>query len=385
MFTIVVFFLVLSLLVLVHELGHFLTARKFGARAEEFGFGLPPRMIGVYKDTKGNWKKVIGSKEVTDAEETVYSLNWLPIGGFVKIKGEDGESEDEDSFASKKIWQKSVILGAGVTMNIILAFVLISIGFMIGFPQAIDGTDKNVNIEDHQIQVIEFLEGSQAEIAGFQVGDIIKGIDNNNFENFNQLQEYVDHNIDKEITYNVRRAYDSYDLKVVPEIREETGRGGVGISVVEIGTVKYPFHLAIWEGLKYTIFVTGMIIMAFFNLLRDLIMGNGISVEVAGPVGIAAITGQAARLGIAHLLQFTALLSINLAIINALPFPALDGGRLLFLGIEKIKGSPVKREIEGMIHYIGLLVLILLILLVTFKDISQYSGVFKNLWSKIIG
>jgi len=384
MFTLVIFLAVLSILVLVHEFGHFITARKFGAKAEEFGLGFPPRAIGIYKSKEGKWKKVYGPKEVTDAVDTVYSLNWLPLGGFVKIKGEDGENNDPDSFVSRKMWQKAVILSAGVTMNIVLAFAFISIGYMIGFPQAIDDGIVGGTVVDPQIQVIDLLDNSVAQKAGIKAGDVITGIDGIKFENFSELQSYVDENVGKEIEYEVRRAYEDMTFSMVPEIREETDRGGVGVSIVELGTVKYSFFRSIWEGFKTTFIITWMILLAFFGLIRDLIMGSGVGAEVAGPVGIATITGQAARLGFAHLLQFTALLSINLAIINILPIPALDGGRLLFLGIEKIKGSPIKRETEAIIHNTGFILLIILILVVTFNDISHYSGPIKEFFSRII-
>lgn len=384
MFTVIIFLAVLSVLVLAHEFGHFMTARKFGAKAEEFGLGFPPRAIGIYKSNEGKWKKVYGPREVTDASDTVYSLNWLPLGGFVKIKGEDGENDDPDSFVSRKMWQKSIILSAGVTMNIILAFVLISIGYMIGFPQAIDDNIAGGTVIDPEIQIIDLLDNSVAQKAGIKSGDVITGIDGIKFENFDALQKYVDKNIGNEIEYEVRRGYEEMTFDMTPEIREETGKGGVGVSIVELGTVKYSFFKSIWEGFKTTFIITWMILLAFFGLIRDLIMGAGVGAEVAGPVGIATITGQAARLGFAHLLQFTALLSINLAIINILPVPALDGGRLLFLGLEKIKGKPVKRETEALIHNIGFILLMILILIVTFNDIGHYSGVIKGFFSRMV-
>src|SRR3989344_3535023 len=139
MLTIIIFILILSLLVFVHEVGHFVVARKFGVKAEEFGLGFPPRGFGFYKNTEGKWKFVFGSKEVRDAADTVYSVNLIPLGGFVKIKGENGDSDDPDSFMNKKIWQRASILAAGVTMNMVLAAALLSVGFMIGLPQALDG------------------------------------------------------------------------------------------------------------------------------------------------------------------------------------------------------------------------------------------------------
>ena len=149
--------------------------------------------------------------------------------------------------------------------------------------------------------------------------------------------------------------------------------------------VKYPWHLAIAEGIKTTIVLTWLIMVAFYELIKGLFVGQGVSADLAGPVGIAVITGQVARMGFVYILQFTALLSINLAIINFLPIPALDGGRVLFLIIEKFKGSPVKKEIETAIHNIGFSLLMLLVLIVTFRDVARFGDKFKALWERFIG
>ncbi len=382
-FTLFTFLIVLSILVFVHELGHFLAARYFGVKAEEFGFGFPPRAIGIYKDFNGKWKKVKGNKEVKDAADTIWSLNWIPLGGFVKIKGEDGESNDPDSFSVKKAWQRAIILLAGVTMNIFLAAVLFSIGFMIGLPQNLDNDfNSYAKITNTQIQVIQVLPNSPAQEAGVQMGDIIKEINNIKFKHSTDLQQYVKDHVNEELNYKIIRGDKEINLKIKPHILSETNEGGIGIAIAEVGLVRYPFYIAFWEGIKSAIFLTWAIILAFYDLLKNLIIGNGLNAEVAGPVGIAALTGQMARMGISYLIQFTALLSINLAIINAFPFPALDGGRLLFLVIEKIKGSPVKRELENTIHYIGFALLMLLVVMVTFKDVHHYIN-FYHLWQNI--
>lgn len=146
--------------------------------------------------------------------------------------------------------------------------------------------------------------------------------------------------------------------------------------------VRYPWYLAIWEGIKMTFLITWAIIIAFYDLIKNLIIGHGMNAELAGPIGIAAMTGQFARLGLVRLMQFVAMLSINLAILNFLPFPALDGGRVLFLFIEKIKGKPVNREVEGIIHTIGFALLMALVVLVTYKDIAKIQFV-KNLFSNL--
>ncbi len=384
-FTLVTFILVLSVLVFVHELGHFWVARKFGVKAEEFGIGFPPRAWGIYKNKDGKWKKVAGNKQVDDAADTIYSLNWFPLGGFVKLGEDEKGGDDPSHFTNKKIWQRASIISAGVIMNIILAAILITVGFMMGLPQALDNVSPRAQITDRKIQIVEVVSGSPAQGADLRIGDVIAGINGSQFTGYEDLQKFVDERTGEELSYSIKRGQDEMEKNITPVVMKETGAGGVGVGIIETGIVKYPFFLAIWEGVKTTIFLTWAIIIAFYELIKGLLTGNGVSAEVAGPVGIAAMTGQVARMGFVYILQFTALLSINLAIINFLPFPALDGGRIVFLFIEKIKGSPVKREVEAIIHNTGFALLMLLILVVTFKDIAKFGYWFKMVWEKIAG
>jgi regulator of sigma E protease len=383
--TIIIFFIVLSVLVLAHELGHFAMARKFGVKAEEFGLGFPPRAFGIYKNDQGQWKFVRGAKEVSDSPKTIYSINWLPLGGFVKIKGENGEDQVEpDSFASKKIWQRAFMLSAGVVMNIVLAAVLISFGFIIGLPQSLDGQlNSQANVSDKKIQIMQVMENTPAALAGLKIGDTIVAIDNQSFVNYQELQSYVAASIDKNLNYKIKRGQDLIEVGITPKLMAETNRGGIGVAITETGIVSYPWYLAIFEGIKMTLLLTWAIIVAFYELIKGLILGHGVTADLSGPVGIATLTGQVARMGLTYLLQFTALLSINLAVINFFPFPALDGGRILFLIIEKIKRSPVKREVEGAIHNIGFALLMLLVLIVTVRDVARFGDVFKNIWDKM--
>lgn len=390
--TIITFIIVLSVLVFAHELGHFMMARRFGVKAEEFGFGFPPRAWGFYKNDQGRWKHIFGSREISDCPGTVYSINWLPLGGFVKIKGENGpaagdESEQnkaDDSFAFRPIWQRAIMLSAGVAMNIILAAVLIISGFIIGLPQVLEsGLDSRAKVSDQKIQIVQVMKDSPAAAAGLSIGDIILSIDGRQFAGYGDLAEYVNSKTGQKLNYEIKRGREEFEAKITPTAMEEIGRSGVGIAIIETGIVSYPFYLAIWEGVKTTVLLLGAIVAAFFSLIKGLIVGAGVSADLAGPVGIAALTGQVARLGFIYLLQFTALLSINLAVINFFPFPALDGGRVLFLIIEKIKGSPVKKEVEGLVHNIGFALLMLLVLLVTFKDVARFSGAFQAIWEKI--
>jgi len=372
---IIIFLIVLSILVFAHEFGHFWVARKLGVKAEEFGFGFPPRVAGVYKDTEGKWKTVKGNKEVKDAADTVFSVNWIPLGGFVRIKGEDGTGEeDRDSFANKKIWKRASILSAGVAMNVILAMVLFALGFMIGMPQAVDGAGSRATIENRHVQVSTVLPDSPAQEADLKPGDIVTGINGREFESAGELDDFIKDKQGQELNYKIKRGDEVMTKQITPLQLEETGDVGIGIGIVTTGLVKYPWYLAIWEGIRTALWLLWAIIVALFGLLKGLIMGESVGAEVGGPVRIASMTGQYAEMGFVYLLQFTSLLSINLAIINFLPLPALDGGRVIFLIVEKIKGSPVRKEVEAAIHNIGFLLLILLILLITFNDVIHLIG-----------
>jgi regulator of sigma E protease len=385
--TIITFIAVLSLLVFVHELGHFWTAKKFGLIPKEFGFGFPPRAFGYYKDKEGKWKKVKGKKEVKDAAGTIYSINWILLGGFVMLGEDDIPGDNPNHFNNQPIWKRFIILSAGVSMNIFLAVILISVGLMIGLPQVTDGEDiDKAIVSNEKIQILEVLDNSPAQEAGLKTGDIILGVDNNKFVRTEALQDYIKDKNGQEVSYLILRGQEEINLNITPvvneEIREE-GKAGIGIAIVTTGLVKYPWYYAIWEGIKNTFILTWTILVAFFDLIVGIFSGKGVGADIAGPVGIASLTGQVARMGFVYVLQFTALLSINLAILNFLPFPALDGGRVVFLLIEKIKGSPVKKEVEALIHNTGFALLMLLVLIVTIKDLSGLGGYFMNIFDRI--
>lgn len=382
--TILIFLIVLSLLVFVHELGHFWVAKKCGLKPEEFGFGFPPRAIGFYKDTAGKWKKVHGGEKPADAADTIYSLNWFPLGGFVKL-GEDEDPEDKNAnhFNNKPIWQRALILVAGVTMNFLLAVILFSGGFMFGLPMAVENAGGSADISDRKLQITQVLPGTPAEKAELEAGDLIVGLKGENlemkeFSSIESFQELTNKNEGKELNYQISRGGEILEKKITPQRLEGLEKAGIGIGISEIGIVKYPPHIAIWQGFKITSALTISMFVAFFDLLRGIFVGDGVGDNVGGPVRIAEITGQAARMGFVYLVNLTALLSVNLAIINILPFPALDGGRLLFLIMEKIKGRPVRKELEGVIHYIGFTLLMLLIIVVTYKDIAR-------VWVRVMG
>jgi regulator of sigma E protease len=238
-------------------------------------------------------------------------------------------------------------------------------------PRMIEGAGSHAQISDVKIQVAEVMPASPAEKAGLKIGDIILSINNQKFLQEDALQNYVDENSGQELAYQIKSAGEDKVIKITPEKRVETGRGGVGIAIVSTGIIKYPWHIAIWEGIKTSVLLVWAIIVAFYGLIKNIILGHGVGADVAGPVGIATMTGQAARMGWIYVLQFTALLSVNLAVINFLPLPALDGGRVLFIIFEKIKGRPVRREIEATMHYIGFALLLLLVAIITFRDVLK--------------
>lgn len=366
--TILLFIIVLSLLVFVHELGHFLMAKRMGMRVDEFGFGFPPKIWGIKRG------------------QTEYTINWIPLGGFVKIKGESGAHKfDSDSFASKKAWQRFLVLIAGVAMNIFLAAALLSIGFMVGLPGVIDESlPQSAHIDDQEILVMQVIEDSPAAVAGVAPGDQIISIDGRVFDLDTEARAYVLEHGEEGVELVVQGDDEAYrTLQVQSEYLEAADGPAIGLGFVTTGTVSYPFFQAIGQGIAMTGVFTWEVTKAFGNLIKDLVVGQGVGVELSGPVGIAVMTGEVAALGLVYLIQFTAILSINLAIINVLPFPALDGGRILFLIIEKLRGRPVNERIEAVVHNVGFSMLMVLVVLVTYRDFvtfgDQIWGAIKNI------
>lgn len=356
MYSLLIFLVILGLIVFVHELGHFIAAKRSGMRVDEFGFGFPPRIFGIKRGG------------------TIYSINLIPLGGFVKIKGENGEEAEEgDSFGSKSIPRRIIVILAGVTMNIVLAFVLFTVGFAIGMPQAIDVPQKGAIISEATVRVGGVLAGSPADKAGLKGGDILLTVDGAAINNSEAFRTGIRAS-EGEVGLKIKRDNAEQNIKVVPEVLKETQTRGIGIELIDVGTVRFPWYLAPVKGAQATVLMLWAIIASFYSLIAGLIMGQGLSSDISGPVGIAVITGEAAKIGFRYLIEFTALLSLNLAVINAVPFPALDGGRFLFLIIETLRGRAVSRKIEGIAHQVGFILLMLLIVAVTYRDLVRYSG-----------
>ena len=355
--TIVVAILILGILIFAHELGHFISAKKAGVRVEEFGFGFPPRIFSFKKG------------------ETIYSLNLIPIGGFVKIYGEERDRKDTKSkfaFYNKPAWQRAIILLAGVFMNLVVAVIFLSIVHGIGVPTIIENGENARNI---QIQIIEVVKNSPAEIAGIKIGDSIQELSFKNesikITTIEEVQNFISLHIGEEIQMTFKRGDEIISSKMTPRPNPPEGEGATGIAMAKTGLISHPWYEAIWLGIKTTGQMIITMVGLFYLLIKTLIVKGTMIGEVAGPVGIYNITTHMVKLGWVYVLQFAAILSINLAIINALPFPALDGGRLLFLLIEKIKGKPIKFKTERTVNAIGFAILILLMIVVTFRDVVK--------------
>ncbi len=363
--TLIIFLLVLGILVFVHEAGHFVMAKRAGMKVEEFGFGFPPKIFGFRRG------------------ETDYTINLIPLGGFVKILGENGEEkENPGSFASKSAWSRFKVLVAGVSANILLAIAFFSIVAFIGVPTISGEGFSRDNMRDIAVMIIEVAKNSPAEKAGIKAGDIILSIKNNNtgveVAHNSDVEKFVAENKGKELAFEIRRGKEILNMAALARQDAPADQGATGISLAEVGTVSYTWYESVWQGVKRTAEIMILTVLTLFGLLKSLISTGHVDGQLSGPVGIAVMAGQTANLGLSYLLQFIAMLSINLAIINALPLPALDGGRILFLAIEKIKGKPVSQELENTVHTVGMIFLLLLMTLVTFRDFGTY-----DVWNKV--
>lgn len=370
--TAIVFILTLLVLVLVHEFGHFITAKKFGVRVEEFGFGLPPKVLS----------KKIG--------ETIVSLNWLPIGGFVRLLGEDETDKDilkdPHSFGHKPVLQRMIIVIAGVIMNFLLAVILFWIvlagkGFTeqipLFFPYQFIGADQ---VNETVVLIGEVSKKSPAEMVGIKQGDRITKINETPIQSAENLINFIQKNPGEAITLTVIDPQDQgRQIEVVPRTNPPAGEGPLGVSLgtVTIANLTYTTPLQkITSGLSHSYNFTIYSFKIFGNLIGSSFQSKSIepiSQTVSGPVGITQLAGSVIETRDPFLpyLNLIALLSLNLAVINIFPFPALDGGRLLFLLIEFISRKKVNAKFEKTIHTAGMIILLIMIVLVTFSDIRK--------------
>lgn len=353
--TILTFAIILIVLVVIHEAGHFFAAKIMGIKVEEFGFGLPPRA----------WGKKIG--------ETIYSVNWLPIGGFVRLYGEDAlhpeqvKKERSRAFFSKKPWQRSIVLTAGVTMNFLLGWFLISYLFTQG-----------VLVPSDKVMVEAVDENSPAQEAGLIDGDEIVslvGPDGSTtiIDSSEDLINNTNKFLDQEVMLEVNRNGSMVDIALIPRSNPPEGQGAMGIVVSSLVEKKYSVTEAPIKGLAHVFEIIKLTASGIGSSIAKLVTLRGDEAEIAGPLGIGKLVGEARRFGFIALIELTAILSINLALINVLPFPALDGGRLAFVVFEGITGKKMKPQWETHLHQIGMIILLGLLLVVTINDILNFK------------
>ncbi len=360
--TIVLFLIILAILIFVHELGHFLSAKAFGIRVDEFAVGFPPRIFG--------WKR----------GETQYSLNLIPAGGYVKIFGENPDEESLNgpdrarSFVNASAWKQITVLLSGIFMNLVLAWVLISASFNIGMITPI-GDEYRDKAQDVSILIISVLEDSPSHKAGLKEGDKIIGIKSGAITKTSLSPEDLQ-KIIAESSGKIKIEYKRGDSTAVAEVSAENGivdgRKAIGISMALVGVVKFGLLESFYEGFKLTAIQTKEITVGIYKFIYEMLTWkDGAFSGIAGPVGIAGLVGQASGMGISYLFGFIAMISINLAMLNLVPFPALDGGRTLFVLLEAIIKRKIKPAILNNINLIGFALLIFLLVFITYKDIFR--------------
>jgi regulator of sigma E protease len=342
-----IFIVALSILVLVHEFGHFFAAKKTGVKVEEFGLGLPPRIVG----------KKIG--------ETIYSLNWLPIGGFCRLYGEDGDGKGKDAFNHKNPWQKLLIVLGGVLMNLVLAVVIFSLVYgIMGIPK-----------ETNNVKIIGISPNSPAEQVGLKENDQVVKVEDKTIAKPEELTNEVAKYKGKKVNLTVKQQ-DGTEKVLTVDVRENppSGEGSMGIAISNTQMVKIPwykFYEGIGAGFKEAYFWGQIITDGVFKMIGGLFMGQ-VPKDVSGPVGMYEATSAIKQSqGLLAVVHFFGVVSVNLAVVNILPFPALDGGRILFVLYEMITRKRANQKVEMMVNNVGMLVLLTLILLITAGDISR--------------
>ncbi len=355
--TIIYFLIILSVLVFVHELGHFLVAKYFDIRVDEFGLGYPPRARKLF-----SWRG------------TDFTLNWLPFGGFVKIFGENPneeiEEKDERAFSSKNRGAQASVLFAGVFFNFLFAWILISIGFMNGMPAP---AGMNLPITNPKTVITEIVPNSPAENAGLKSGDIIIGASrggvNGDIDPL-KLSVFISSS-NEPIEVLIKRGKEEFSKTINTSEAIVSGKPAIGVAMETVGNVYLRLDRAIFEGLKVTTDLTWLTAESLGLFIGQIFIGQGDFSQVTGPVGLVGMVGNVEALGFIYMLSFVALISINLSIVNLLPIPALDGGRLLIVCIEAIRRKNISPKIFNIANNLSFGLLLLLMLIITFRDVVK--------------
>ncbi|MCL4399902.1 RIP metalloprotease RseP [Patescibacteria group bacterium] len=335
----------LGFLILGHEFGHFSVAKSMKMKVEEFGIGFPPRIFGRKKG------------------DTVYSVNALPFGGFVKLYGEEDEKAgDSEAFLNKPFYQKSLVVLAGIFTNFVIGWILLTVVLVSGTPT--------------HLMIASVEKGSPAETAGLKEGDIIKKVNIGETSMSDPINDtafvnLVKNSSDASVSLLIMRGKKSMDINLEKRLNPPPGKGAIGISLVDIGAPPEPFFKSIADAFLETVNFSLLIFGGLWSLISGIFVNPSVIEGVAGPVGIVALAANATSIGIVYLLQLLALISVNLAVLNLLPFPALDGGRFLFFLIEKIRGRKISSKIQLAINGAGFFILIILMVFVTFNDVRN--------------
>ncbi|MFA6492925.1 MAG: M50 family metallopeptidase [Patescibacteria group bacterium] len=347
--TIIIFVAILVILILIHEFGHFIAAKLNGIKVEEFAFGFPPRLFSkIYHGTR-------------------YAFNLIPLGGYVSLLGENEDIKKPGSYYSKKVWQKMTVILSGVLMNFILAIVVLTIGFSVGMTPLVSDPTNLGGTKTSQVMIAEVAPNSAASGIGLEPGNILKG-----FSTPSELQEFTKSHAGQQVSLEVQKGKETQTYQVTLASSEAP----LGVGVVSVTKVKQPVYKAVVTATVEVGKSIGVIFTVLWQIIKSLFTtgtageaGDG----VVGPVGIYNFTASAIKVGWIYILQLLAILSINLGIINILPFPALDGGKLLFLALEGIfRKKVVRQEVENLIHTIGFIILIILMLAIVFRDILKF-------------
>jgi len=340
--TVVVGILVLSVLVIVHELGHFMAAKACGVYVEEFGLGLSPRIYG----------KKLG--------DTIYSINWIPFGGFNKIAGEV-DPNVPGGLASRGYGPRLLVIGGGILMNLLLPFVLLTVAYAV--PHDIVSGD---------VTVLEVNEGSPAEAAGITAGDVLLSIDGKPLRSSSELGRYVQVNLGDSINLVTQHPDGATEeVSLVPRWNPPEGHGAVGILYRTENPVIVSESYRGWQAIVVGFNACIETMVLYKNGIIGLITGT-VPLVMTGPVGIVQITGEMAQAGISPVLEMAAFISIALAVTQLLPFPALDGGRLVFVVLEMLRrGKKVSHKVENAVHSLGFIILLALMVAITYQDILR--------------
>lgn len=359
--TLLVFLAILGLLVFIHELGHFLVAKRNGVLVHEFAFGFRPRLLS----------KKIG--------ETTYALNLIPLGGYVRLYGEHEGETGERSFREKTAWQRFQVLVAGSTMNLLLGWLLLTILFMVGFQPIFPGVEDNPFVTGTKSALVgNIADNSPAALAGLQKDDRIISVDGQSLST-SKFIEYVSAHRGEEVTVKVSRGAETFETTMTPRVDPPAGEGALGVALVSGEKVQTSVLNAPVAGIYETGRIIGASAAGFGTFMKNLVVKQEVSEDVTGLIGVGALTGVARRLGIDYLAQLVVIITIGLGVINLMPILPLDGGHIAVLGYEKVTGRPLSERHLGILVAAGLAFVLLMFIVITYKDILRFD-VFSRLF-----